>query len=303
MRRPSWLAVGAILLVVLAGCSSRDDASGTSRSTAAPIAATPGVAATSQATRQAVERSPEEVLAAAPERVAEAGSARFDLSGTVTDDESTTPVELTGEGASDYTTGRTRMRLDVGEQSPSGEPIEFVSEGARFFVAASSLGLPLPDGVRWLALDLDTAEQEGAAAPPGLAFLESGADPTAALEVLRGATGDIEVVGEEEVRGVATTHYRTMVERDLAALAADPAVAERLETSELPPAYPVDVWIDDEGLPLRVEFAPAGDSGPASDQFTLDFFDYGEDVGIEIPDAAEVLDLQELFGGLESGTG
>ena len=47
----------------------------------------------------------------------------------------------------------------------------------------------------------------------------SQADPSQALEYLQGAT-DVQAVGDEDVRGVPTTHYKAVV--DLASLAAKP---------------------------------------------------------------------------------
>lgn len=302
------LALAATL--VLAACSSDEEASTAAEPTTAtatgdlsPVPDAPTTAAGATGTGSAT--SLDELLVAAPQQAREAGSARFELSGSLTDAETGAVVELAGEGASDYETNTTRMVLDVGEQSPTGEPIEFIQSGSTFFLAAAALGLPLPSDAGWLRLDLDALGEQSGIAPPGFEAFGEGADPTTALEALRGTTGELETIGEEEVRGVDTTHYRTMISRDAAAAAAetDPDAQQRLEDSALPETYPVDVWLGDDGLPRRIQFAPSAESGGTeTDRFTLEFYDYGEDVMIDVPSDEQVLDLEDLLAGFGTET-
>ena len=71
---------------------------------------------------------------------------------------------------------------------------------------------------------------------------------------------------------------------------------------------PVDVWIDEDDLPRRVRvemssmFAALG-LGDAGMTMTMEYFDYGEDVTIEVPAADEVTPLSEALGGLGAGLG
>ena len=67
---------------------------------------------------------------------------------------------------------------------------------------------------------------------------------------------------------------------------------------------PVDVWIDGDDLPRRMRMDMGGAvRGPrrartASMTMTMEFFDYGEPVDIEVPSADEVTPFTEVMGGL-----
>jgi hypothetical protein len=59
---------------------------------------------------------------------------------------------------------------------------------------------------------------------------------------------------------------------------------------------PVDVWIDDDGLAHRMVM-----TAPLQGQeveVTVEMFDYGEPVDIQVPDESDAVDLQELLGQL-----
>lgn len=109
-------------------------------------------------------------------------------------------------------------------------------------------------------------------------------DPTQFLEFLRGASEDeIDDAGTDEIRGVSTTHYEAdlSLEKALEQAPNQDAVDEfeakfGSDLGSLP-SVPVDVWIDAEGLPRRIELSVAGMSVSA------DFFDYGTDVDVEAP--------------------
>jgi hypothetical protein len=150
--------------------------------------------------------------------------------------------------------------------------------------------------------DLGTSAQ-------GLGLDASAYDPSKVLESLRGVTGEPEVVGQEDVRGVETTHYQaTMSLAD--ALEQAPADQREqvqatleqlgdLDTAEIP----VDIWIDGDDLPRRMQIdlggAFAGLVGQdAAMTMTMEMFGYGEPVDIEIPSAAEVTPFSEIMGGL-----
>jgi pyruvate-formate lyase-activating enzyme len=95
---------------------------------------------------------------------------------------------------------------------------------------------------------------------------------------LRNATSETERIGEEDVRGEGTVHYRLTVECDGANL-------------ECEGSAPVDVWIADDGIVRRI--ALEDDEG----NVTFEFFDFGADVVIEPPSADEVVDEDALSSG------
>ncbi len=105
----------------------------------------------------------------------------------------------------------------------------------------------------------------------------------------------------KKVRGVDTTHILAVV--DLEELGATLSPEERatlerdigdVENS----AFPIEFWIDDDGLLRRysMDLSDQAQTGGEFEQASLvfEFFDYGEDITIEVPPADEVISSDEL---------
>jgi hypothetical protein len=293
------LAAGAVSLLFVAACADEGDPGALEVRT--------GAAAVS-------------ALQGAPDAVADAGSARFEMVMEMAFGGQS--GEMVATGAMDRAAEQMQMEIDMGslfeafaaaegEPLPPGfeEPWEMVTDGTTVYMHAPIFEMAGVDG--WLSM---TPEDLGTSA--GAMGLGAGSyDFTQTLEALRGAGGEPEVVGEEEVRGVPTTHYR--LDLDLAeALEQAPAdqreqleaAFEQLGTSgELGDAeVPVDVWIDGDDLPRRMRmdmgsmFAALG-AGEGSMTMTMELFDFGDDVAIEVPAADEVTPFREAMGGLGGG--
>jgi hypothetical protein len=156
---------------------------------------------------------------------------------------------------------------------------------------------------------LSFSPEDLGATDESLGFGAGAYDFTQTLESLRGVSGEPEVVGQEEVRGVETTHYRASMNLAEALEQAPAGQREQLEAAfeQMGGAdevdLPVDVWIDEDDLPrrLRIEmgslFAAAG-LGDGTMTMTMELFGYGEPVEIEVPPADEVTPLAEALGGL-----
>lgn len=67
---------------------------------------------------------------------------------------------------------------------------------------------------------------------------------------------------------------------------------------------PVDVWIDDEGLVRRVQLVVAAGSGADAIEVrqTVELWDVGEPVEIEVPAEGEVIDVGELIEQFAGGS-
>jgi hypothetical protein len=257
-------------------------------------------------------------LRAAPDAVAEAGTARVEvvMDMTMMGDS----FEITATGAIDAAAEQMRMEMDMGalfdqlaestgEAVPPGlaGPMEMVADGSTLYMRAPMFSMMGVDG--WISMspeDLGTTAE-------GLGLGAGAYDFTQTLESLRGVDGEPEVVGQEEVRGVETTHYRATM--DLAQ-ALEEAPAEQRE--QLEAAFeqlgggkdlgdvdvPVDVWIDADDLPRRMRmdmgslFAAAGMAGGEA-TMTMDLFDYGEPADIQVPSPGEVTPIDEAFGALD----
>jgi hypothetical protein len=120
-------------------------------------------------------------------------------------------------------------------------------------------------------------------------------------------TSEVETVGSEELRGVATTHYRAVIDpSELSKLAppqgatASQSLVDRItEQSGLDPV-PVDVWIDDTGLVRKLAMAfeatDASTSQSSDVSVSFEIWDYGEAVEIELPPAPQVVDAATVRG-------
>ena len=245
----------------------------------------------------------EQVLAAAGETTADAGSSRMAMTVSAESAPSSTgssvpaqePLRMEVEGLIDYETGHGIMKMDMGALAIPGAP-----EGeAEMRMLGSIVYMKLPGnelGNRpWIKFDLEAMSAAGGAPVPGLNPASN--DPRGVLDALRGVSGEVEELGDEKVRGVATTHYRANVDLDKAQKAVPEArrddfaaFSEQLGIETLP----IEVWVDDEGRARRFAYevdTPATSQAPASEvDLVVDLYDFGVDVEVEAPPESEVTD-------------
>jgi hypothetical protein len=211
-----------------------------------------------------VENEPN--LAAAVERTESTGSSRFEIRGHETvDDERNT---IACEGEADYARERLEVECDYGDLGQ----LELIAIGATTYwrgTAAVGFGLAGPGWTR----------DEGGEVARELS-------PDRLLSMLRAASSQIERVGEEDVRDVASVRYRL----DVACAKVEPQL-------ECEGTTPVDVWIDEEGLVRRIMLEDSAGSG------TFEFYDFGLQVDIEPPPQGQVQDAADLAVGTSCQTG
>lgn len=258
--------------------------------------------------------SPEAAVAEAATKSQEAGSSRVSLELTMTGI-APEPLTITGEGIQDpeqqlagftmdlsQVAGLTGGGVDLGE-------IEMVLDRSTLYMRLPFL--EAADLKPWIEVDLEAiAEQEGLDLP-SLQQLGQ-ADPALTFAYLRAASDDTQEVGQEDVRGVETTHYRVTVE--LARVADLVPEEQREETRAAVQALieatgletvPVDAWIDGDGLIRRmdlgyedVEVGP-GKKGDMS--MSMELYDYGVAVDVELPPSDQVMSFEELLQLGEAG--
>ena len=250
-------------------------------------------------------------LRAAPDAAAAAGSGRFEM--TMSFDTPDGAFEMLAAGG--YSGRQMTMEMDFGsmladlaaasgESLPPGfdEPMQIVIDDTTAYLRVPMLAA-LTGESDWLSLSQDELGLAG-----DTFGLGAGAnDPTKMLETLRGVTdGDLVEQGTEEVRGVGTTHLTAVV--DLSKAVAQVPEAQRAAVEEMlegiDPSLarmPVDVWIDGDGLVRRMSMqlggvltAAMGTEATAS--VTIEMFDYGEPVEIEVPAAAETTPYRDVLG-------
>jgi hypothetical protein len=127
--------------------------------------------------------------------------------------------------------------------------------------------------------------------------------PTTLLDLVRGAlTGSVEVDGEEEIRGVATTRYRLNVDLEKAFEDAPEELRESFAASReiggmSRLVHPGRIWLDDDGLPRRVELRLRQERSRRDAievALVLDLFELGAPVTIAFPDDDEVSTVRDI---------
>lgn len=249
MRRPvTALAAASILVpgaVLAAGCGSED-----------------------------VERVAGVDVAQAAQKTAAKGTARLAMTIKVTGGGIPQPVSLRATGVTALDRPAARLKLDLGPIAqgfgvplPSGAgTVEMLFDGGRFNAKVPQIpGLPaLPGGASWVQVDLAKVAQAAGFDTKGIGSLFS-LDPSKQLEILD-SIDTLKKVGEEEIAGAKTTHYRgtSSLQDYIDALPAaeKQAVQESLEKLEdltgeenalgLDDPVPADLWIDADGVARKM---------------------------------------------------
>jgi hypothetical protein len=202
-------------------------------------------------------------------------------------------------GVQDLRSGDLRMSIDLGQEATATESLLLGDEA---FLRSPLFELFTGDADTWVRVDLTAAAEQEGLDPSALVGDQTG--PAALLAQLDGASDDLEELGSEEVRGVETTHLRVTVDTGAAIEQADPSVREQLRTYAevvgLPATYPMELWIDDDGLVRRIRtMLDLGAAEGVTQQTTLELFDFGVRVDLEPPLPEQTIELAELVRDLE----
>jgi hypothetical protein len=251
-------------------------------------------------------------VAEAATTTTDAGSSRVEF--TMAIEAEGQSFTMKGAGAFEYSPPSGRMTLDLGELADlAGEELgsgrmEFVVDGPAYYVKFPGAIEDL-EGKQWLKIDLEKA---GDLTGTDLGALQqANQNPAQLLQFLRGASDDIEELGQEEVRGVETTHYRATVDLDEAAERGAEigefsdemreqlrAEVDRMKAQTGLEALPVEVWIDDENLlrRMRMDLSFPVEGEQLDMDMTMDFFDFGLDIVVAPPPVEETVDVTALVG-------
>lgn len=218
------------------------------------------------------------------------------------------PVRLVTTGAYDADQGLYQASLDTSQvlaALPGADALDGVGPTIDAVVAGEVAYLdisPLASlvGAEWLEVTVpELAGDDG---------LSSVVDPAAVLDTLEAAGADMDEVGREQVRGVDTTHFAgtlSLEEAYEAIPAADRAGFEQaldgvVDLAGLPDVS-TDVWVDDDELVRRVvlsvdtsAFGIPGLDEAGALTVSVELFDIGEDVAIELPAADETVTVDDL---------
>jgi hypothetical protein len=229
-------------------------------------------------------------IAQAAEKTNTYSGGRMTMEGSMTSATLSGPVQLSSDMAFDNAAGKVRGTFSINGPPPVGSlsGTEIVS-GNKHYV--SSPALPAPAGKTWMRIP----SQATAGGDSGEPF--SLADPTDQLAVLESVSGGVGVVGREQIRGDATTHYFANIsfdkEAELLRAVGEGENADMVdEVADLSvtDGIPINVWIDTRGLVRRLTFTIVVDQGGGSGaiNMSMDFFGFGSKPKIEVPPADQV---------------
>jgi hypothetical protein len=130
-------------------------------------------------------------------------------------------------------------------------------------------------------------------------------DPAQVLDYLRGASSSIVRVGDETVRGVATTHYTATVEFERIIASAPAANREAMRKALAPltaagiKSMPIEAWVDRDGLVRREDVHMSVDNTLMAGMdmtMRVELFDFGAPLRITVPEGRNVVDYSALSG-------
>ena len=125
-------------------------------------------------------------------------------------------------------------------------------------------------------------------------------DPLAFVEAMRSVYGDVEDLGEEEIRGDQTTHYRAAIDVDRMLETMPEATRGSAEASFKQlgiEQMPMDAWLDSEGRLRRMALTSSGSAeGAGTLEMSLELYDFGVAFNLRIPPADQVAEFSEVFG-------
>jgi hypothetical protein len=233
------------------------------------------------------------LIAATPDKTTAAGTARFTL--TAATQVLGQAINFTGSGVFNFSdrSGHVNFRLP---QSLGGTAIDEIVTKSTIYLQIPQL---IPNG-KYAAIDLTKL---GGGQNP-LSQLGN-ADPSAALEMLRGVSQDVHKVGTATVRGTNTTHYKGTIDIAAATQKVPAFLRGKVRTTfgQLK-TLPFDAYIDDQGRLNRLVQTftiPASTSTggkPVTVTSSFDMYDFGIPVHVTAPASSRTVDGSALLSQL-----
>jgi len=229
------------------------------------------------------------LVTAAGAETADDGVARLTMTTEVT--VAGTSFTVAAEGVVDF--DHDRAALTVEQQGVP--PLETVADGTTVYLRSPQVAATLGVGTPWAAVDV---ARVGARSGTDLEVLRtSGTDAASDLDLLQGAA-EVEVLGDEEVAGAETTHYRGTIDLreavEQAGAVADRSAFEQFVDSLGVDDLPIDVWLDGEDRVRRLRYElPTTPEEGTSATVTLELSDFGIDEAVAVPSPGEVTDVTD----------
>lgn len=261
------------------------------------------------------DADPLQAISAASAKTNDAGTAGVEMQMSI--EATGQSMNIAGQGAMDMDAQIAHMTMTMESDDPAmamadvGE-IEMVMDGLKVYTKyPPEVMASLPGNKPWALIDMQAVGESQGMDYAALAQT-SGSDPSQMLQYLNGVSGNVDTVGREDIGGVTATHYKATVDlsrvsdeapADIrkAVRASIEAMQEQIGKSTIP----VDVWIGDDGFLRRMTMSMQSDGGaqgPFSMAMTLDMYDFGEAVSVEVPPASQVTDITDMMIGRGAGS-
>lgn len=238
-------------------------------------------------------------VASAATKTQQAGTFQFDFKADIT--MLGQKLSFNGSGVSDTVNGAAKMTFDFSglpaAMTKNGSTVEAIIVDKQMYMQMPFLENRLPAGKQWFKVDV------------GQALKATGTDPMSSLgatdpqqwvqQLL--ASGETQSIGTDSVQGEQMTHYRTQIDpSNLDQVPAGERDAAKKALQQLGlSAFPVDVWVDGQGLLRRIslslQLGKPGAGGSMAMTMTMDLSQFGAAVSITAPPADQVFDATSLL--------
>jgi hypothetical protein len=240
-------------------------------------------------------------VADAADTTAAAGTAEFGIAGTITAAGQSIPLQ--GNGAVDMRNSHMRMSMSFPVPQYGSLQMDEIFDGSAFYLHfPDALAQRIPGGKSWMKMDLESLGKSSGVDFKQLMQANQG-NPTDMLAALKGV-GSSREIGQENIGGVATTHYQATIDLNKAAQRIpDRKTADSVKqmfSAAGVSSFPIDVWIDRAGRVRRESFKFAA-AGTAM-SMTITFTAFGTPVDVTPPPADQVMDAGALLGAVGAGT-
>ena len=166
--------------------------------------------------------------------------------------------------------------VEMKATATGAQAMEMILVDKAMYMKAPALGA----GDKWLKIDLSDPNSL-------MGMIGKATDPEVMFKAME-SPKKLELLGSEEVDGVETNHYRITMDPTsyLKAMDFPPAMSDML-----PEELVTEMWVDADDLPRKFEqtVEVKSGSGPATSSTTTGTYaDFGTDVDIQAPPAAQV---------------
>jgi hypothetical protein len=234
------------------------------------------------------DADPLDLVSEAGAETVDDGTARLDLTTEVESGGASVTTEA--EGLVDYEEDRASVTMQLPQDAGD---LEVVTAGTTLYIRGPGIA-ELGATTRWASIDL---ERVGETTGTDIDELRSSNETASSLALLTGAD-HVDEVGEEDIDGTETTHYRATVDLRKAAEEAG-AVTDRARFEQFVERLgdedvDVEVWLDGEDRVRRLRYEQAVPDQPeVAVTVTLDLSDFGVDEQVEVPAEGESTDVTE----------